>query len=287
MKTVNEYSNESVNQLKHYLTCMAEQGSAKYYEILVDGVRIVHKTSNLDDYDQHIKWIDEEVQSMRVLVYNTKNSHRSTLFEFRTENYMEGVSDKLYATRKRRLSEDEIESRVQQTLEEKQKTQAFTELQKREQILTKRLADAETYILKLEEKLDDKKDESGEFDLGSMFKMASVVASNNPELKKQLDDFGIGGLVNSNDIKTPPQENEEPTATFRRKSTDEQVTPNPKEENPLPTKEDELSITVPNTKLNDEMGFKLYELVYFLSQNTAYIEVVHDLIKSEEQKFTD
>lgn len=285
MKTVNEYSSETVNMLKRWLSSMAEHGNTKYYEILVDGIRVVHKTSRLEEYDQHIKWMDETVQSMRVLVYNTKNSHRSMPFEFRTDKYVEGLSNKLYPTRKKRLNEDEVNRRVQQTVVQRQKEQDFADLQKQNQILTKRIGDAEDYIRKLEAKVEDKKDDKEDFNFGSMLKMASVMAEKNPALKKQLEDFGLTGLVNEQETKTSSQDAEEPTATFRRKTSPvENDQSHASSDYKNESKDDTLTLKVPIGNLNDDQCAKMFDLAYFLAQNPQYINTVHGLLKDEELK---
>jgi hypothetical protein len=186
MKEIKEYNSNNLQRLKRWLADTATQGQDKYFETLVDGIKVIHKTNNLEEFDLHAKWMDESTQSMRVLVYNTRNSHRSQVFEFRTGNYVEGSSDQLYPTRKPRLSEEEINLRVQQRLEEKQKNQAFAEMQKQNRDLTRRLGDAEAYIRKLEVKAEEHKSED-EFDLNGFLSKAALFVNSNPELK---DKFG-------------------------------------------------------------------------------------------------
>lgn len=121
MNNINAYNAEHLDKLKLWFTNMAEQGHTKYYEIVVDGVKVVHRTSDPGKFDSFYNWFDETSKSVRVLVYNTANSHRSQEFEYRTENYIEGVSHQLYRTRKPQLTADEVERRVQQAIAEKQK----------------------------------------------------------------------------------------------------------------------------------------------------------------------
>jgi hypothetical protein len=320
MKEIKEYSSENLNRLKRWLMDMSVQGHPKYFEILVDGFKIINKTTKLEEFDYYSKWMYETTKSMRVLIYNTKNSHRSQVFEFRTENYVEGISDKLYPSRKPRLSEDEINHRVQQTLEEKEKAQTFADMQNKNQELIKRLGDAESYIQKIEEQLKEfeaEKPQKDDFDITGLLDKAALLAGNNPDLREQLS--GIQKLfrkneeeIKSNDteqtqstatfrrkpsseetsqdtkggsINTEPEVQKEVEVTYTRKASNEYVAPEVKEnENLLPLEDDYLSITVPNSKLDDEKSQKMFEVSYFLSQNPEYIDMVHDLMKSEETK---
>ncbi len=283
MKEIKEYNSANLLRLKRWLADTVSQGQNKYFETLVDGIKVIHKTNNLDEFDLYAKWMDESTQSMRVMVYNTKNSHRSQVFEFRTGNYEEGSSDKVYPTRKPRLSEEEISLRVQQSLEEKQKKQAFADIQKQNRDLTRRLEDAEAYIRKLEAKAEENKPE-GDFDLDGFLSKAAQFVNNNPELKDKLG--GLDGLFVNNKQKDDPsgETAAEFTATFRKKPSKEAVEPEPEQAEPeiQLDNEDTLCLKIPSSRLNDENCKQLYDLAFFMSQNPAYISAVHDLMKREE-----
>lgn len=285
MKEIKEYNDANLQRLKRWLADAALQGHSKYFEILVDGIRVIHKTSKLEDFDLHTKWMDDAAQSMRTLVYNTKNSHRSQVFEFRTNNYVEGVSEKLYPTRTPRLSEEEISRRVQQTLEEKLKKQAFAEMQKQNRDLTRRLEDAEAYIRKLEAKAEDNKPE-GDFDLDRFLNKAALFVNNNPELKDKLG--GLDGLFMNHHQKTGRDDENatEFTATFRKKPSQESMEPEPKQAEPeiQLDNDDTLCLKIPSSGLDEEKSRQLYNLTYFLSLHPEYISVVHSLMKDEESK---
>ncbi len=288
MKEIKEYNGTNIQRLKRWMADAISQGQRKYFETLVDGIRVIHKTNKLDDFDLYLKWIDEHTQSMRVLVYNTKNSHRSQVFEFRTDKYLDGISDKLYPTRTPRLSEEEINLRVQQTLEEKQKKQAFAEIQKQNRELTRRLEDAEAYIRKLEAQTEDNKSE-GDFDLNGLLSKAALFVGNNPELKDKLG--GLDGLFVNNKQKTDldSETSSEFTATFRKKPSKEVMEPAPKQaETEIKLDNDDtLCLRIPSSGLDDQNCRQLYDLAYFLSQNPAYISVVHGLMKNEESNLKE
>lgn len=158
-----------LNSLKNWLVKMQQKGEPKYYEILVDGMRIVDKTDNLEAFDEYEKWMDGLVQSLRVMVYNTQNSHRARVFEMRTAQYVDGKSEKLYHPRKRGLSEDEIEQRVQAIIEDQNRQARSERLQEENQGLKKQVTDAESYIDRLEREVTELK-KRDDFDLASVIK---------------------------------------------------------------------------------------------------------------------
>lgn len=287
MKEINDIKSDHLSKLKLWLANMHQQGENKFFEILVDGVRVVHKTDNLEEFDRYLSWMGDSSQSMRVLVYNTKNSHRSQVFEYKTEKYVEGVSDRLYPTRKPRLSEEEIDERVQAQLEEKQKKQALLDTQKQNKELTQRLTDAEAYIRELEEKTEKNKEQKNGFDMGSLLTVFSGLASTNPQAKESFE--GLQNILKNQ--KSEPEsdkESEEPTAIFKRKVPPEDTRQNntagfdKKEEN----NEEILTLNVPVGNLNDDHCSKMFDLAFFLAQNPQYIDTVHGLLKGEELKKT-
>lgn len=285
MKEIHDFKSDHLSKLKMWLANMHRQGENKFFEILVDGVRVVHKTDNLEEFDRYLSWISDASQSMRVLVYNTKNSHRSQVFEYQTEKYVEGVSDRLYPTRKPRLSEEEIDERVRVQLEEKQKKQVLLDTQKQNRDLTQRLSDAETYIRELEEKVEKTKEQKNGFDMGSLLTMFSGLASANPEAKVSLE--GLQNIYNNQKSEAETkQETEEPTATFKKKVSPEDARQDnttgfgKKEEN----NKEILTLNIPLGNLNDDQCSKMFDLACFLAQNPQYIDTVHGLLKGEELK---
>lgn len=287
MNEIKEYNSENLNRLKLWLGDMKNQGHTKFYEVLVDGMRVIYKTENLERFNEYLNWINNKTKSMRVMVYNTKNSHRSQVFEFRTENFIEGVSEKLYPTRQRKLSEEEIEKRVQEAVLEKQKNQAFAELHKQNKELTKRLLDAEEHIQKQESELNVFKSKKGDFDFESLLTMLALKFGDNPAVKEQLSSFES---VFKGEKREESNSGEvEGSVTFRKKPDPAKATTD-KTETSVNTaitdesNDDTIHFHVPNAKLDEAMCFKIYEMLYFLSQNTELIDTFYDLMKGEGTK---
>jgi hypothetical protein len=281
MKEINDFKSDHLSKLKLWLANMHQQGENKFFEILVDGVRVVHKTDKLEEFDRYLSWMGDTSQSMRVLVYNTKNSHRSQVFEYKTEKYVEGVSDRLYPTRKPRLSEEEIDERVQAQLEEKQKKQALLDTQKQNKELTQRLSDAELYIRELEEKVEKSKEQKNGFDMGSLLTMFSGLASANPQAKESFD--GLKDILKNQKMETETkQETEQPTATFKKKAPLE--SPIEKNTDNIEPDQEANYIFKTNGNLDEAQAMKMYQLMQFFSDNPPYIDVVFDLVSQEKSK---
>ncbi|MBI4929293.1 MAG: hypothetical protein HY841_00905 [Bacteroidetes bacterium] len=71
-----KYSPFNLAQFKMWLQDMKEKGETKFFEVYVNDFKVVPKTDNPDDFENHEQYVDDETTKLRVLVYNTKDSNR-------------------------------------------------------------------------------------------------------------------------------------------------------------------------------------------------------------------
>ena len=71
-----KYSPFNLAQFKMWLQDMREKGETKFFEVYVNDFKVVPKTDNPDDFENHEQYVDDETFKVRVLVYNTKDSNR-------------------------------------------------------------------------------------------------------------------------------------------------------------------------------------------------------------------
>jgi len=254
MKPIQNYSQEAIERLKQWIAEMNNTGDAKYYEIFVDGMRIVHKTNDVEEFDRYKVWISPETQQIKVSVYNTIGSHRSKPFEFRTAKYPE----------------------------EKNYKEIVDSLEKKNVELTRRLADAEVYIQKIE--VGTQQPINGNFDLEAIISSFGKLTKQFPGLKDSLG--SLGSMFNSVE---PGQEkqSENCEASFKKKSSNEDLA---NQENPLNRnaagankKENERYTFTTEAKLDDKAR-KMSDLMQFFSDNPAYVDTVYNLITNEKEK---
>ena len=256
MKPVQHYTSEAVERLKQWIAEMNNTGDTKYYEIFVDGMRIVHKTNDVDEFDRYKVWMGPETQQIKVLTYNTIGSHRSKPFEFRTEKYPE----------------------------EKNYKEIAETLEKKNEELIRRLADAESYIQKIENG-PTQPGNGGSFDLEAIISGFGMLTKQFPGLKDSLG--GMGSMFSSANTEQEDK-NENFEASFRKKSSseDSEKKEDPLNSNPADTnkKENETYTFTTVAKLEEEQSRKMDELMQFFADNPAYIDVVYDLVIKESVK---
>ena len=250
MKPVQAYKKETLEKLKQWICDMNLRNHEQYYEIFVDGIKVVHKTNDTEEVESYLTWIDSDTQQIRVLTYNTKASHRSKVFEFRTNRFEEEPSYKeLYETE-----------------------------QKKNEELIKRLEDAEEHICNLEQNENKKQS----FDLQSILTTLGSLSAKNPDLAENLG--GLGGLLNN-----PPKpiENKEDDCkvSFKKKQTNDAVKDEIISKSDLNQAEQSSNyIFKTDTKLKEDQAAKMYELMQFFANKSEYINIVHDLVIKEKGK---
>lgn len=236
MTTIKSYTAENVAVLKLWLNHMAEKKETKYFELFVDGLRVLPKTARVEEFDEHTNWVNEHTKVLRVLVYNTQNSHRSEVHEFRTENFVEGDFEKVNLKRKSTLNEEEVEKRVQAAMEEYSRKQKMENLKRENAELTKRLANAESYIAKLEAKLETT--QTGKQDvflevINRAVSSFSKQAAANPKLPQWLSGLMQGGSEREQseqeEVVAEEGKQEEAQASFRKRTVAEPVNEMPVE----------------------------------------------------------
>ncbi len=79
------YDQFKIDKLKHYLEDMAGKGQARLYEVFVDGLKVVPKTDDVNQFDTYEQYMDEDTEKVRVLVYNSSFSPRNDQFCFIVE----------------------------------------------------------------------------------------------------------------------------------------------------------------------------------------------------------
>lgn len=153
--TQEKYGLVKIERLKHFLESAAEKGRPKFYEVYVDNLKAVDKTSDPYAFDEYLVYMGEDTRMVKVLIYtSTENCPRNNKFIF-TVNSPEKERDE---KRRQELSGFEIEEKIQSVVQQ-EREKMNTELLKKELRETQEdLEEAEKYIENLEKQLVEAKD---------------------------------------------------------------------------------------------------------------------------------
>lgn len=147
-----KYSPLKIQQFKMWLQEMKEKGETKFFEVYVDDFKVVPKTENPDDFDNHEQYIDESTEKVSVLYYNTpKSNHYKQniyLLKEKQENQtLSGVE-----------VQQKIDEGINRGLKGVEERLACEQLKKDLSDTQKKLEESESYAEKLESRIETLKE---------------------------------------------------------------------------------------------------------------------------------
>lgn len=180
MQQTNPYNDVRLSQFKMWLHDMVDKGEGKYFEVYVDDVKVVPRTSKIESLEDHKVYLDDTSETVKVFIYNTENSNRYTQFTFFLEKKKQTeLPVQVQTPQVIGLSGIELENKINERLlqglaQERERWQ--NDLMKRDfDVCKKELSEAEEYIEDLEKQLStykSKKMQWGDVNLGDV---ASVI----------------------------------------------------------------------------------------------------------------
>lgn len=152
--TQEKYDLLKIERLKHYLESAHEKGRPKFYEVFVDNLKAVDKTSDPDAFDEYLVYMGEDTRMVKVLIYtSTEACPRNDKFLFTLTPQDKEKEEK----RRGELSGIEIEEKIHSVVQQ-ERDKMNTELLKKEiERLEADLEETEQYVDELEKKLEETK----------------------------------------------------------------------------------------------------------------------------------
>lgn len=294
------YSDEAIHDLKSWLQNTAAQGHQKFYEVMVDGRKIIFLTENLDLLDDLNTWVQAKTKVIKVLVYNTRTSHRYQTFEFFTEQFLEEQKREKKEQQQSLSgfsSADEVTKKMNETVElalaKERHDQEFKRLKEENSRLNKQTEEDASYISKLEEKLEGYESQRFKLNTDTIITVGSGIlgnlAENNP---KVLDSVaGLAGLIAPVKKKDEGLNGPSGEMSFKmKKPTSEEPGQEEEEyeEEPETEVDEETQAKLDlfeeaEQNLNDEQYEQYFRIVQFLAQRGDLVGTVYTLLKDESR----
>jgi len=286
--TQEKYDLVKIEKLKHYLESANEKGKPKFYEIFVDNLKAVDKTSDPDAFDEYLVYMSEDTRMVKVLIYtSTESCPRNDKFLFTV------TSSEKDEKKKQELSGIEIEEKIHSVVQ-MERDKMSTELMKKEiDRLKGELNESEEYIEELEKKLEETRalKATSKENLGEVFSIAleNIVRRNTHLLGGiPLVGQGLAGIVEQDNKRLEEtaqnslQAIEERNASFKRKTEDEVMPP----KNSL-SKEDQETLNYFKTlrqTFSEKELVQIFEIICALSYDKESIQTVLELLSEEDEK---
>ncbi len=206
-----KYEQSKVDKLQEYLRIYHQKGKPIDYEIIVDGLRVVRRTNDPEEFSIHETFITPETRFVEINFYNGGgNSNEKHLFSMSDEDSKAG------------LSGIEIDSRISEQVERQRREWQFDLLQKENAELKAEVAELERENENLEKEkqaiLDGQSPLKGFLgEIGSSF-VESFIRRNPSVMKSIPGGEALAGLITT-DAKVASSD-EEPGVSFQQKSQD-------------------------------------------------------------------
>ncbi|MBO9565545.1 MAG: hypothetical protein J7621_22400 [Niastella sp.] len=146
-----KFDQHKVDSLKRYLQREAEKDRPKDYEIMIDGFRVVSRTSDIKEFDDYEQELRGDNRNLSILVFDGPGTNRNTRYSFalqgdttvRTQSPTNGLGE-IEQVIADKLAEREREIELQQLKDQLKTTKAqLTESEEYAEILQKRIKDME------------------------------------------------------------------------------------------------------------------------------------------------
>jgi hypothetical protein len=202
-----KYDQRKIDRLLDHLKIYFEKGRPIDFEIIVDGFKVVRRTSDIDMFPLYENHVDGDTKNLEILLYSgTSNSNDKHIFYLGNvpKESLNGID-----------VEDQIESGVNQRLRE----QEFAKLQDKNKELEEEIKDLEKEVTRLEkanETLEASQSPMNSVlgNLGSSLVEAFI--KRNPKIMASIP--GGSALAGLLDESVPPPPAEDVEVSFKPKS---------------------------------------------------------------------
>lgn len=213
-----KYTDGIVRHLGNILSAEAQKGTPKEYEIRVDGIKVVPRTSAIELFDSFTEFIHSDAATVTVLLFRGASQYSDKYVLSIGNNPMESQS----------LNGPEIEDRINHKLREAQREHELKGLKKENQKLRLKLKRKKKYISNLEDSLlehQEKKFHLGDINLGELSShvLEGIVRRNTHFLTALPGGQALAGAIEADNEQKAKALNApapEATASFQREEDD-------------------------------------------------------------------
>jgi hypothetical protein len=271
--SIEKYEPFKIEQIKKNLESQSALGSPLYYEIFVDNMKVVYKTSNVEQFDAHEEFINEDTKKIRILIYSTNpTAPRNTKHIFFLKDNAEESGMGLNGV--------EIDKKITEQVSRERERWDCDQVRKDFVSTKEKLKEAQDYIETLQnavEQYKGKKLHWGDVNLGEF---ASVVLEGivrrNPQMLAKLP----GGVALAGVIE---HDNKEREQTIHATQTTEEASFKRKDENISAdlTEQDKNYLRVVKQMeehFDQTQLMKVMQIIDKLAQDTSNINPVAELL---------
>lgn len=261
-----KYDPIKLENLKRFLENRAIKGSARYYEIHIDNLKIVEKTNALDDFDTYEDYLYDGVKEIIVQIYTT--SLKSPRPLSRHVFYLEEEKKEEQPKAQPLSGTEDIKTQITEQVKVEKERWDAEQVRKDLAATQQKLQEAENYIEILTKQIEEKGKNENMADLGT-----TLIKDVLPQFlgNKTTDIKGLAGSL---------EKKEEGETTYRKKT----------ESAPALSEDDERYLSFVREleeKFDEDEMDKVLDIIRALAEKTENISTVADLLNIKHEPKTE
>jgi hypothetical protein len=153
--TTEPYNQAKIDSIANLLAVNGEQGMPTDFEIFVDTLKVIPRTSNYERFDAYGDFVNADTKSVTIVLFNGQsNRNDKYIFRLKKEEAQEGLNGL------------DVDHKISEKLTAERKKWEFEQLQEKYNAQGKELKEANQYIEELEDMLE--KHKNRKFHLGNV-----------------------------------------------------------------------------------------------------------------------
>lgn len=147
IRKIESYNPDKIALIKQSLQQLVDAGTPRYYEIQVDGLKMVGKTTDLTRFDNYETHLSDETEEIKFMLYQG-NSHKYDSF---THTFREDITPVPITQTSLNAVPELVEDKIKQALRERD----VVDYKKRITELEEELEENKDYVLTLENQVEE------------------------------------------------------------------------------------------------------------------------------------
>lgn len=297
------YQPSKLESLRKHLELCAEKNEAKPYEIFVDSIKAVGRTTNVEEFDNYENYLSSDNNNIKVIIYYKANSPRNECYHFSLharnskEALEEGLSSLPPKQLNKKMMEKMVEERQTQAFENemiKKLNQKIEELNQLNNTMLTKLEEKDKEITRLYNALEIAEANRNTFrgmDMGKLLATAgeTFIRNNTAMLKKVPGLGGIAEFIDKDTVDKYGQKQPESNATtnaseseslFKKRASEGEVK---NEEQDEVVKNFQRFFQHLQQHFSAEEMDKALEILDLLSMHKEKIPITLDLLSEKKQ----
>src|ERR1051326_1421187 len=266
------YDEGQMNRLQRHLINCSEQNTPKFYEIIVDGIKVISRTNNPSEFGGYKGHLDRDAKNLRVIIYN--------------DNGFENKDEYNYSLREEKENKNQLtgpldlDQRINEKITAAKKEWDYDHMVKEKAQLEADLRQANEYIETLEKRIEglkNKKFQLGDVNIGEIASVMfeGIIRRNKDKIAKLPGLEGLMGIFDDSPAQLSEAKQEKETeVTFERETSSE------------PSEEEKIFIAVAHWLKDNFSKEELPQVDFILkafAQDKKLIGTVFELLKQNQK----